>query len=129
MVRPTILNKRFSVSTLSAGKPGAQLWEQEAQQHFYEVLHNRQRVQEIHSALSHISYMGFRSYCFLSPVDFSETEKGCRKWEQETLPSLSLLCQPPSVSRNSFQPVASAALLCCCGVVTSQCLGCMLKSY
>lgn len=35
----------------------------------------------IHSALSHASYMGFRSYFFLNPVDFSETERGCRKWE------------------------------------------------
>lgn len=38
--------KSFGVSTLSACKPGAQLWEQKAQQHFHEVLYNKQQVQE-----------------------------------------------------------------------------------
>lgn len=64
-----------------------------------------------------------------SETDFSKSERGHRKWQLETLPSQSLLCRPPSVSRNSSQQVASAALLCCPGTVASQCLCCMLKSY
>lgn len=52
-----------------------------------------------------------------------------QKWEQEILPSQSLLCQPLSVSRNSSLQEASVALLCCSGAVTSQFLCCMWRSY